>query len=139
MPKNMSPMPKLNPPIKLAWLAGILDGEGWITLTHDQRQVGLGNTDNSILSEAKKIISGLDCRYHFGEVKKSSYSRKICFAIRISSRKDILRILSACRPFLVRLDKKADNMIGFVKSRLNNRGRPISRKEHGHIIRAARL
>ena len=113
--------------IQFAYLAGIIDGEGTVTI-HCHRQYNrptsqlrprliVSNTDQRMLKEIQ--------HRHGGTVIPNSRKRrpgyKDVFLWRVAGANDLLFLLERVRPFLIIKARVADIMIGYLKSRLATR------------------
>ncbi|MAF43113.1 MAG: hypothetical protein CMI54_02940 [Parcubacteria group bacterium] len=82
---------------KIAWLAGIIDGEGSIIVTEGKRngrhlcRILFVNTDVGILSAAKQILSDLEI-FYIGQLKPSSGNRKDCWTVEVNRQIEVRRL-----------------------------------------------
>lgn len=134
-----------NPQERLyGWLAGILDGEGTITVAcynlPDSRirltpVVGIANTDLTILNKAKEIIQSLNLPS--GHVIKLMYRDKgvnrPVHQLRIDGYPAVKALLTFIAPYMVGKRKNAETVVEFIKARESNR---FSRDAAGHIKRS---
>jgi hypothetical protein len=139
----------------LAWLAGILDGEGSIsfdvyTFPHNGRvritpMLSIANTDNGILDETEKVLGAiLDGKPHakarWCNVKESHKSFKSVMQVR-SLRVDgvaVRYILEALLPYMKSTEKlrRAGNILAFLDSRARNL---FFRDKAGRLMRSPYL
>lgn len=130
----------------LAWLAGIIDGEGSISVQvytlPDGRvrftpYVCITNSDQGILDESIRIVREITKNAKHGKarlVSHSSSTNKPCFHIRLDGAPCCKLILEAVRPFLMSSKRKnADNVLAYIASRDR---RLLQRDKAGHILRA---
>ncbi len=112
----------------LAWLAGIIDGEGCISLDvkkainekfYIMPKVRIINTDVRMIQKASRIYSALNVVYYYNINRKRKEHYKDQLAIIISSQGSSLKILSAILEFLANKQEIAKKMIAvleFVRS-----------------------
>lgn len=111
---------------KLAWLAGIIDGEGCITLfsrTYVTKKgenriipsanVTITNSNFAMIREASEILKNLDIKYVISDPKNKG--RKAIRRMSIRNHTSILSLLGLLRPFLIAKKDQADCMIRFVR------------------------
>jgi len=123
--ENRTLMENLNETEK-AWLACALDGEGNLHLSHRKKKNGtwdgwtvhliVSNTNMDFLKYAQRLISGKIRRIHRKDGK-----RKPIYELRNIRKNEILEILLTIQPYLIIKNKKAQEVISFLKS--NNDGR----------------
>ena len=103
----------------LAWLAGIWDGEGSITLfTHKEADnstkicptVLVVNTDIHIINKIQKLLEDLKCNFVIHEHKPKNKKHKIQWRITTRNIRYIQKFLVPILPYLVG-DKKAKGEI----------------------------
>lgn len=127
----------------LAWLAGILDGEGSISVQvytlPDGRVrftpfICIVNTDEGILAEAKRIFSevvgdkGITYVYGHGGAKKP------CSVLRINGGSGCKAMIVAVLPYLQSVKREnAKAVLAYIESRER---RLLVRDKHGRIQRA---
>lgn len=114
----MSDVKKTTPSqdLQIAWLAGILDGEGSIgryTTKQNSQIIGIVivNTDLDILAKVEEIYRDLNVFYNrYSRLKyqheKAYQSRKECFEIVVRRRDDAELLLSLVIPHLVGIKKQ---------------------------------
>lgn len=114
---------------ELAWLAGVMDGDGWIgfTLARDDRskqrrtmvvktEVRLVNTDEEIINKAHEIWNKLGVNPYRRNKKKKN--RRRIHEIATKNMTGCLKILTRIRPYLAGNKKdRAQYMIWFIQSR----------------------
>jgi len=109
---------------QLAWLAGIVDGEGTITVWKYQCRksftyrpiVAIYNTDLNIISECAKIFDALKVSAHLNSHKVKK--RKLCYVIETKKLSSIKIILESILPYLIGKKSRAELTLRFVNSRL---------------------
>lgn len=103
---------------KIAWLTGIIEGEGWISLslrTVQQKNgkktfcftpnIGMSNTDFEIMNEVKRLFDIFNFKYRF-QIRssfegKDGILRKKKAEISICSRRDIQILGKAILPYMI--------------------------------------
>lgn len=110
---------------RMAWLSGIIEGEGWITLMKRRvRQkngketicytpnIGMTNSDRAIVDETKALFEMIGLKYRFqtrlGKVGNDGILRKTRWEVSIASSRDIKILCKHILPY----------MIGAKKSRI---------------------
>lgn len=143
---NQQEILKLN---ELGWLAGILEGEGSISLNVRRKKwkgwegigvdmnISIGNTDAAIIKECDRIFRKMGASPHIcetrknsitstlknGEVKKYLNPEKTMLQLQISKMGAIKMVLEFIEPFMIG-DKKirAQLMMEFIARRLIRKG-----------------
>ena len=110
--------------LKLAWLAGIIDGEGSIMIPRYHRngnprygyRVSISNTNVSIINRCKEILDMLQIKYcnYTQDRGKDGLRRKITHQIHITNKKGILIVLENIIPHLVGKRKQAELLNEFL-------------------------
>ena len=112
---------------RLAWLAGIWDGEGTITvfLTHRDNNeprynpaLVLTNTNDVIISEAVKILDELEIRMFLFHNHKSNPNYKDAYQLTTRKLTSVKKFCEIMIPFLVGKKAQAELTLRFVNSRL---------------------
>lgn len=124
-----------NPQIPIAeaaWLAGIWDGEGHISIRRTILQknrkpqfsprCGMTNTNTQIVNRVRQILDGLGITYYFGEKPPQENhlprSLKQCWVVEIHTLPGALKLLAVIRPYLVGKGFQADCVLEFCERRL---------------------
>lgn len=120
--------PKKISDIDLAWLAGIIEGEGWVSLIlYKNRQakghhtpnftpnIGMVNCDKAITNKVKFLFDALGITYRIQHRKayigSDGISRKEKVEISIISHKNIRPLAEAISPFMVSEKKERLNKL----------------------------
>jgi hypothetical protein len=114
---------------KLAWFAGILEGEGSISLIKPQHRdyipvvcrISITNTDLELLCECQRIIASIIDRIPTIRVRKfkKPLGKKTIYNIDINKQLDVLMILETIQQFLVGIKKqKSAIVIEFLQKRI---------------------
>ena len=118
---------------KLAWLAGITDGEGTIAVFHNKENTDwkkdgpydryhaiytIANTDPNIINEAMKVLNEIGVTAQI--FRRTPVSEKHSVGMHLNCRKlsHIKIVLEALLPFLVGKKAQAELTLRFVNSRL---------------------
>jgi hypothetical protein len=112
---------------KLAWLAGIWDGEGSITIfSHIEKDgcrklcptINVTNTDIAMIAEIIKILDGYGIIFSLNKVKtKKEHSD--CYHLITRNMTKIKKTLELLLPYLVNKKPQAEILLRFVNSRLS--------------------
>lgn len=121
---------------ELAWLAGIVDGEGCLDMSkipygHTirlQTRVRVANTSELLMKRISNIAERLGIRFHisldvYNRGKKSRANFKPVYGMEIQNQTNCKKIISAILPYLVLKDKQANLMLEFINSRINRGAR----------------
>ncbi len=101
----------------IAWLAGIIDGEGSITFIPTRKtgrhlcRLGITNTDEGILNEVKRIFGEWLIFYTCGIIPLGKLGRKTCYRIEVNRQAEIYFILAQVKPFLKSVKKEKIKLI----------------------------
>jgi hypothetical protein len=101
---------------KLGWLAGIIEGEGTLTLAIDRRKnylryqamLQICNTDSGIILESINIIKSLGVKYYFYCREKGfngHLGKKTLYNLQINRMESLKLILEKIIPFMFSLKK----------------------------------
>lgn len=111
----------------LAWLAGIIDGEGTIgayfyfekKCNHSSPRYGiwLCNSEKSMIDKAAEIMADLGARVYITEKVYTKYSlikpRWLMYEIKIQRKGDVKTILEAIEPYMVSKRNQAKVLLKF--------------------------
>ena len=125
---------------ELAYLAGIIDGEGWIGLQKRLQKrwitykpaLRVTNTDANIINKVRQVweVIGVDGHIYENDQDPSVTNGKQIMNIQLNKQTDILRVLLAVEPFLVGKRARAQMLIRFLT-------KSIDREEAYQFIRTA--
>lgn len=116
---------------KLAWLAGLWDGEGTITVFLTHREKGeekynaalvLTNTDENIISEATKILDALELKMHIFKRKPERKEWKPSYQLTTRKLAIVKKFCEIFIPYLVGKKAQAELTLRFVNSRIGATG-----------------
>lgn len=116
---------------KIAWLAGLFDGEGSCRISRAQEfrkdgsysglryhcQVHITNTNRSIISEVIKIFDGLEICYYFREIGNPKQNPRYspCYQIRASKVSDMRKLLFILSSHLIGKKSDAELCLKFLE------------------------
>lgn len=84
----------------LAWLAGIIDGEGWITMMHKTYPtIGVSNTDLGIINRVRDMFECTITNQHFVKNPKIKPIKKAYRCVLVGNKAKIM--IEILRPFMV--------------------------------------
>lgn len=115
----------------IAWLAGIVDGEGSIIMGFEKKRslynpfVAIGNTDKGILAESFAIMTLLGCHVTLSEMKVDRlgrFGRKRCWKLVVAGLDSLIPLLEVLIPHMASYKKvRAEAVLEFCKLRLAKR------------------
>lgn len=132
---------------ELAWLAGLWDGEGSITIfTHVEKNGAkkicptllVVNTDQTIIAEAARLLDEMGTSFAVFERKNPSDKHKDCYQLSTRNMAYIKTVLEAILPYLVGKKPQAQLVLRYVNKKLTQRetnGRPRY-DENDYILQA---
>jgi len=117
----------------LAWLAGIMEGEGTFAIYHQVRKtskngpsgqlrgcVSLTNTDPTLINKAYEIFMSLGVEMHIHEYKNKKGSTRPVYDMQTAQQSKVKLICEKLLPFLYGEKKaKAEMLLRFVTKRLD--------------------
>jgi len=125
-------MPNNTTEAKIAWLAGIIDGEGSIIVNSGRQllnRITLTNTDKELLQECIYILDALEISYgisHYIPKQKVYHKDQIVcgtkevFIIEIGNLRGVIKLGSLLEPYLFSAKKlRIQHLIATVQQRLN--------------------
>lgn len=118
---------------RLAWLAGIIDGEGYMSShatasSHTKKDgtrgrqlfftVGIGNTDYSMISESVAISEAIGVKYIITMMKpRNAEKHKVGWKVRWHGWGRVEGILTATLPYLVNKRGRAELVLAMIRHR----------------------
>jgi len=125
---------------KLAWLAGIIDGEGSIIIGKPVNgrhicRITITNTDLGILDYSKELLNDFGI-FHTDRVKPRTESRyKECTTIEVNRKLEAKRLLTYILPYIHSLSKRekaveAINLIDSIALRKDNTRNNLRRQHY---------
>lgn len=127
----------------LAYLAGVIDGEGSIFISNGQFTITISNTNLEFLKEVQRISKeeGIEFRLENSGNNTEGKAWKVGYRLKVSNKKDVLFLLKKIVDFLICkkaqavtmidiLEKRTEFEIGFdIIKNLNRKGPPIEEEE----------
>lgn len=116
----------------LAWLAGIMEGEGTFSIYHQKRKgrdtdqlratISLTNTDPILMNRCYEIFKSLGIEMHMHEYKNKKGSTKPVYDLQTARAEYVKIACEALLPYLVgERNAKAKMLLRFVDKRLAKR------------------
>jgi len=141
--------------VDLAWLAGIIDGEGCFSIYSVSRKdahtpspsasVTITNSNRLLLERCKEIFDGLNIKYLYNDPKNGHQRGRRVMRIRVKNYSSMQRLIELILPFLIGKADQARVMLDFVslagqrgrlslhgRTELMNRIKELNR--HGHLV-----
>jgi hypothetical protein len=114
---------------QIAWLAGIWDGEGTISVRRNKKinqfspRVSMVNTSPDIINYVDQLLTQLDIPHYIREKGEGGFdgSSKQCWIISMDTLSSASRFLETVGPYLVGKYERAKLLEKFVNSRVNRR------------------
>lgn len=118
--------------VKIAWLAGIWDGEGTLSIVKQNKRLRKGhgegnqglnpkatmeNTSILIIEECCKILDSLDIKYYISERKAKSNKHKDRYVVQICRLDMIVKFCDALIPYLISKRSQAYLLKKYAESR----------------------
>jgi hypothetical protein len=105
---------------ELGWLAGIVDGEGSITIVKRAKsfvpQVKMSNTSKKLIDKYCEILDKLDISYQcYGKHKEGN--RKYQWDVSVDGRPRVLKFILLLQDLLVAKQKQAQKVLEWIESR----------------------
>jgi hypothetical protein len=141
--------------VDLAWLAGIIDGEGCFTIYGVTRidagtpspsaNITITNSNCLLLARCKEILDALNIKYLYNDPKNGHQQGRKVMRIRVKNYSSIQRLIEIILPFLVGKADQAKIMLEFVslagqrgmlnlQSRIELMNRIKRLNQHGHLV-----
>ena len=141
--------------VDLAWLAGIIDGEGCFSIYSVSRKdaetpspsanLTITNSNRLLLNRCKEILDAHDIKYLYHDPKNGHQRGRKVMRIRVKNYSSMRKLIGLILPFLVGKAEQAAVMLEFVslageRGRLSLQGRAeLMNKikelnQHGHIV-----
>ena len=113
----------------IAWLAGIWDGEGTISVRRNKRikqispRVSMVNTNPAIIQRVDELLTDLGVGHHVREKDQGGFegSSRQCWIVSVETLGGACRLLNHLKPFLVGKLPQAELLGRFVASRMLRR------------------
>lgn len=108
----------------LAWLAGIIDGEGCFTIYSVKRKdtnnlspsanITITNSDDLLLHRCKEILEELGVKHYYHDPKNGHQRGRKVMRLRIKNYGSICNLINAVLPYLVSKKEQAALMLEFA-------------------------
>jgi pantothenate kinase len=110
---------------KLAWLAGLWDGEGSITIFKTKigkrikycPSLNIVNNDIVIMNEVEKIILNLGASMHWVTREHNNIKHATSYTLITRNHHQIKKIVSAIEPYLIGKKAQAEIILRFIEKR----------------------
>lgn len=116
--------------VDIGWLAGIIDGEGSISMTITNKRVytpwvTIYNTDEKIILKVQSLLESIGVSKPVHKFGRKNPHHKPSYHIQISKHAEIKLLLDLVVPHLSGKRERAEIMLEFVNARIaaNHRGR----------------
>jgi len=118
---------------ELGWLAGIIDGEGCITLARAQKKhhentpwflplIHISNTDPYIISEIVRIMRKYELPFWLQHRRTGKYANKNLYLVMIDGMKRVKKLLDVVIPYLIGKKEEAVTVREFIQYRSDKHG-----------------
>lgn len=126
----------------LAWLAGIIDGEGYVGIckgsTSFRGEVCIANTNFELIAEVKNILNTLGVTYHVGIQNITHLKKKQIEKVIISKHLGLEKVLSATLPYLIGKRLQGELVLEWVREKIEKgrieRGKEWAMYEKGRNL-----
>ncbi len=125
---------------ELAWLAGIMDGEGYLGISQSSRsidknktqylnvRISIANTNKKMIDKIEKIYSKLGILGSYTTYQQKKDWQKSVYYVNLSTRKDVKNLLNLVSPFLVNKKSQALLIKEYCDLKSKKRGVEYSKK-----------
>ncbi|HLM01391.1 MAG TPA: LAGLIDADG family homing endonuclease [Pyrinomonadaceae bacterium] len=141
--------------VDLAWLAGIIDGEGCFCIFTNSRKdainssisanLSITNSNCLLLNRCREILDALEIKYFYQDPKNGHQRGRRVMRIKIKNYSSLQRIIELTLPFFVGKAEQAKLVLEFVslagergKLRYDERAKLMNKvkelNQHGHVI-----
>ena len=109
---------------KLAWLAGVIDGEGYIGITFHRghkmvKRLTIVNLDYSLLRRVSVIYSELGLNFHYALVNTNNGGTRRPMSITVTTWGSLKKILTLLMPYFTAKRDQAKTMLEFIAYRFS--------------------
>ena len=141
--------------VDLAWLAGIIDGEGCFTIFINNRKdamnpsisanLSITNSNVLLLNRCKEIFDALGIKYFYHDPKNGHQRGRRVMRVKIKNYSSLRRLIELMIPFFVGKAEQARIVLEFVslagqrgklryedRTELMNKMKELNR--HGHLV-----
>lgn len=126
--------------VDLAWLGGIIDGEGCIGIhrmmshrtnaTLSPRLI-IGNTNADLVSHVCEILDSIPIAGYLKVIRKGKGIEKDCWILQVSRMDQIKKLLEFVRPYLYAKRSQLDLVLRFINIREKVRSQPRGKELKG--------
>lgn len=120
----------MNTELELAWLAGIMEGEGTFAIYHQKTgdgpkgqlrgTVSLTNTDPFLINECHRIFKNMGIEMYMHQYDNKKGSTRTVFDLQTAKHSYVKKICETLLPYLIGEKKpKAEMLLRYVSGRLN--------------------
>ena len=141
--------------VDLAWLAGVIDGEGCFSIYGVNRKdadnpspsayLSITNSNDLLLSRCRQILDESDIKYLYNDPKNGHQQGRRVMRIRVKNYSSLRRLIELILPFLIGKADQAKVMLEFValagqrgKLNLHSRTDLMDRikklNQHDHVV-----
>ena len=141
--------------VDLAWLAGIIDGEGCFSIYFNNRKdasnpsisanLTITNSNRLLLNRCKEILDALGIKYFYHDPKNGHQLGRKVMRVRVKNYSSLRRLIELTLPFLVGKADQAKIILEFVslagqrgKLRYEDRSKLMSKikelNQRGHLV-----
>ncbi len=135
--------------LRLAWLGGIIDGEGTISFaskfSHSSRQnnyhfrpyVSITNSDMTMVEEIKSILDEIGCGYYIrsaGNPSKRKENWKEYTQVYAEGMRRLHRLLPILIPYLVSKRRQAEAVLQYIESRFTGEHKEPVRDDQLQLV-----
>ncbi|MGD9643968.1 MAG: LAGLIDADG family homing endonuclease [Elusimicrobiales bacterium] len=126
--------------VELGWLAGLIDGEGCITLTRAHQRdsirpiLQITNTSLPLLEKAQRLIEELSGKRPNIKIQsnRGKFGYRTCYIIQIRRHATIASVLRALTPHMVAKREQTELVLAFVESRMSAPRRVMRGRRGGY-------
>jgi hypothetical protein len=141
--------------VDLAWLAGVIDGEGCFSIYGVSRKdanrpspsayLSITNSNDLLLRRCRQIFDELNIKYLYNDLKNGHQQGRRVMRIRVKNYSSLQRLIELIFPFLIGKADQAKVMLEFVTlagqrgqlnlhSRTDLMDRIKKLNQHGHVV-----
>lgn len=128
----------------IAWVAGLMEGEGSFILTHHpykgrrniRASVFLTNTDTDIIDAFIAFLKMIGINGWIRTFDRRKTKRRVCYQIIVNKMAERLKLVEVLIPYMKSATKKAQAVIvrDFTKLRVAENAKPKIRDSYGRLI-----
>lgn len=119
--------------VDLAYLAGIIDGEGSVAMRRNGNKkqlwftpaLNIYNTDRDLIYWCRDVLQALGAGVHVGQHTRA-HGRKVQYVLTIQRMESLLNVLPRIIPFLRQKKYRAELLLEFSQRRIGRKGEQYS-------------